>query len=497
MSNNKEINGIESFDFKALGARMLKYWYLFLIALTIGGVKSFYEIRYSVPMYSTYGKALLKDEYSSWGQEYFIKGMELVSTRDRIANVIGLISSFNMMREVIDELDFEVFYYDIGDVITTELYKKSPFIVELDTNQSDQYRTAYYYAKLSGNNKISIARSEEFKNSKDYSFNKWVDLNGTRMKFKLTDRYIEKRHKDKLFSFSINDLNSLAKVYQRSIFLETEPMESSILKLKLQGPTIHKEIDFINALMDKYIENGLKESSEIATNTIKFVDDQLKDVAGDLMATEKKLENFKLKNNEDKLQINSDYYIPTSNEIQSKFIETQFEYNFYSEVITKLNDSELDRIFIPNLINVTVQDPLYRSIEDLMSLYNRKKQLETAAKDSNTTYQLLIDQIKTNREILSANIESRLLQTQFKLDQLKEQLLNIDGMLTNLPAAESEYIRIDRIYNLNNEFYNYLLQKRSEAAVAEASNVPNAKIVESASDYTVAYVGQIKTAFIY
>lgn len=88
------------------------------------------------------------------------------------------------------------------------------------------------------------------------------------------------------------------------------------------------------------------------------------------------------------------------------------------------------------------------------------------------------------------------MQTKFTLDQLKEQLLTIDNKLGELPTIESEYTRINRIYNLNNDFYNYLLQKRSEAAMAEASNVPKAKVLEPASKYTVSYAG-INSSSVY
>lgn len=488
MESKDSKNAIESFDFKALGARMLKFWYLFALSLLIGYVVSYYKIRYSVPTYKTYGKALLKDEYSSWGQEYFIKGMELVSARSRISNEVGLISSYNMMRKVLDDLDFDVFYYDVGDIKTTELYKKSPFLVELDTNNQQIYR-AHYFLKVENSNKFSISRDKEFTTKQTYSFNKDINLNGVKLRLKLTENYNASKSANKLYSFTINDLNSLAKVYQGSINLETVPMESSILQFSLVGPTIKKEIDFINALMAEYIRNGLEESSLIATNTIEFVDDQLKMVAGDLNADEKKLEDFKLGNNKDKLQINQNTYIPQSNSLEREYVEVKFEYNFYKETLKKLSDTDIDKIFIPNLINVDVRDPLFTAVGDLMDMYSRKNSLETQISDSSTVYQLLVDQIKTKKQVLSANIESRLLQTKFKLDQLEEQLVNLDDKLIDLPYAESEYIRIDRIYNLNNEFYNYLLQKRSEAAMAEASNVPNAKVIEPASDYTVSYVG--------
>ena len=289
MESNQPKNVIESFDFKALGARMLKYWYLFVVSLLIGWVVSYYTVRYSVPVYKTYGKTLLKDEYSAWGEEYFIKGMELVSARNRLVNEVGIISSYNLMRAVLDEVDFRVFYYDIGSIKTTELYKSSPFKVELDSNVVDQLRAAYYL-KVEDQSTFSVANNEEFENKQNFPFNQWVDLNGIKTKITLTENYQQGRTEEKLLYFTINDLNSLAKVYQSSIGLETEPMESSILKFSLVGPTIDKEVDFINALMKYYIENGKKESSEIATNTIKFVDEQLKDISGDLRSMENKLE---------------------------------------------------------------------------------------------------------------------------------------------------------------------------------------------------------------
>ena len=319
-------------------------------------------------------------------------------------------------------------------------------------------------------------------------------MNGIKVKITLTEKYEKGRTEEKLLSFAINDLNSLAKVYQSSIQLETEPMESSILKFSLTGSTIEKEVDFINALMKKYIENGLKESSEIATNTIKFVDEQLKDISGDLRSMENKIEDFKVKNNDDKLQINNNNLVASSNELIQEYLKVKFEYDFYQETIKNLNNADINKIFIPNVLNVSVQDPLYRSISELMSLYVQKNRLETQASDSSTSYQLLVEQIKTTKNILIANIESRLMQTKFTLDQLTEQLVDVDGKLKQMPAAESEFIRMNRIYELNNGFYNYLLQKRSEAAMAEASNVPKAKILEPASSYTVSYVGIVPSS---
>ena len=51
-----------------------------------------------------------------------MRGMELVNQNSNLANETGLINSFSLNRKVLDNIDFNVFYYDYGNIKTTELY---------------------------------------------------------------------------------------------------------------------------------------------------------------------------------------------------------------------------------------------------------------------------------------------------------------------------------------------------------------------------------------
>ncbi|MBL4755481.1 MAG: hypothetical protein JKY52_18030, partial [Flavobacteriales bacterium] len=130
MSLKGDIDKDQSFDYKLIVIKALSYWYLFLIALMISGAYAWYSVRYAIPTYRVTARILLKDEYSSWGQEYFLSGLELVSARNRLVNEVGAIRSFPLMRKVIQELpEFKVSYYWVGDIKTTEFYKNSPLFV--------------------------------------------------------------------------------------------------------------------------------------------------------------------------------------------------------------------------------------------------------------------------------------------------------------------------------------------------------------------------------
>ena len=91
MENNDQNTG---FNYMQLGIKALRYWYLLVIGGLLGAGVAFYTVRYTIPLYKVDARIMVKDEYTSWGQEYFLPGMELVSTRNRLVNEIGAIRSF-------------------------------------------------------------------------------------------------------------------------------------------------------------------------------------------------------------------------------------------------------------------------------------------------------------------------------------------------------------------------------------------------------------------
>jgi len=61
--------------------------------------------------------------------------------------------------------------------------------------------------------------------------------------------------------------------------------------------------------------------------------------------------------------------------------------------------------------------------------------------------------------------------------------------LAGLPQTEQELINIKRSFDLNNELYTFLLQKRAEAAITMASNVSDAQVLDPARVETAEKVG--------
>ena len=119
--------GKNQINFRVLWIYIIRYWYLVIISLVCSLAYAYYQIRYTPATYSVNSRMLVKDEYSSWGQEYFLPGMELVSGRNRLINEIGLIKSYPLMKKVAIALNRTISYNKIGNIKTTEMYPKSEF----------------------------------------------------------------------------------------------------------------------------------------------------------------------------------------------------------------------------------------------------------------------------------------------------------------------------------------------------------------------------------
>jgi len=480
-------------DYKVILSYILKglsYWPILLVCLSFAFGLAFYKIRYNIPVYSVNSRILVKDEYSSWGQEYFLSGMELVSSRNRLVNEIGVIKSFPMMRKVMDQMpDLKVSYFDIGNIKTTEMYKGSPFSVKcLDSLNEHNLYNKSFYLKIHSIGKFYISSDKE-KISEDIVRSSGVPfyLNKTKIVVRLNSSANDNDYSDKLFSFRVNNLDELAVKYQHAVSIKPEEKESSILQMSCQGAEIEKEIDFLNNLMNVYINHGLEQNNEIASNTLKFVDSQISEILDSLLLAESGLQGFKSEINNQKIDLdNKGNFFSGISELEKKRISLQFKINYFKYLIDYLKSNDDSKgIVVPTVIDMSSGDVLFLSINKIMDLYTKRNLMGLEVTSQNISFQNISTEIKMVKGVINENILSRLKNVEFELKQVDEQIAAMENKLYKIPFAERTYYTIQRNYKLNNDLYNYLLQKKSEANIAKASSVPKAQVVDWASYFRV------------
>lgn len=472
-------------DPKILFFYILRYWYLIVIGLTCGVIYAYYQVRYTPATYTVNSRMLVKDEHSSWGQEYFLPGMELVSGRNRLINEIGVIRSYPLMEKVAKELDRKVHYFKIGNIKTTEMYSYSDFeVVALEG-----VGKGGYFIDFPEPGFYRIAKTQEnLSEASPRSLKEHYQTQSATLKISVRNNEI---FGGSDFRFKFMAVDALARSLQSSIQIDVENQESSILILSHKGQTPQKSIDYLNTLMKTYIQWGREQNNEIANNTIEFVDGQLKKIADSLVRTEYYLENFQKSNfqqriypNEEGSNNNVEIVLKLEDELSQRLIQKEY----YLALLKALEKEDFNSF--PSSAVFGFSDPNL----DLLILAFQEgiaelRDMEFRLKENSSLVEQLESKNESNRDRLKSFAESSAARLNELVKQLKGKIEREEGRVMKIPHEQRKYLTLRRENKLLSDLYTYLLNKRSEAGIAEASNVAKAQILDFANAYRVVYVG--------
>ena len=125
----------ETIDIKALLLSYTQYWHYFVIAILLFSSFAFLNNRYTVPEYSTSTTLLIRDDNNTqMGAENLLEGLEIFSGKKNLRNEIVILNSYSLSEKIVKELELGISYYQHGLIISNELFKTSPFKVNIDSS---------------------------------------------------------------------------------------------------------------------------------------------------------------------------------------------------------------------------------------------------------------------------------------------------------------------------------------------------------------------------
>ncbi|MBL6657031.1 MAG: polysaccharide biosynthesis tyrosine autokinase [Flavobacteriales bacterium] len=498
MNNLNSSTQNEKIEIKVLFDRLLVFWkqtaLSILIFLTIGFLYNWY----STKIYKSSTTILIKeDSNSGLGSEDLFGGLDLFGGQKNIKNEIGILRSFSLTRKTLEDLNLRISYFHSGSLVSKDIYDKTPFTVNL-INSTPLLIDQKYYVKIISENEYQLEvdfkdaklfdlKEENYVSNDEYDFeyentHKFGELVSTdffEFKLEKNDLSLFVENEWDTYYFIVNNYNDLTQAYMKKINIIETDKESSILKITHEGSNPKKINDFLEKFNFHYLQIGLNEKNQIASNTIFFINDQLTSISDSLNKVENDLENFKQSN--PKIQLSKDEY---STYFQIEKLEEEkaiLELNnkYYLSVQKYLSENnDIDNIVAPSAMGIN--DPLLNElISELTRLYS---QLEVASINSRSEHpivQSLQNQIQNTKNILNENIENIISNSELSLVDINTRIKQIETEINKLPRKERVLLNIQRKFNLNEIIYNYLLEKRAEASITKASNVSDHKIIDS------------------
>jgi uncharacterized protein involved in exopolysaccharide biosynthesis len=276
-------------------------------------------------------------------------------------------------------------------------------------------------------------------------------------------------------------MTSLVRMMSSNMSVGTINKEASLIKLTMRGYNAEKITDYLNQLCYEFIKRDLDLKNKVSENTIKFIDNELVGIQASLDRAEYELQTFKQGNDFMNLDSQSNDLFKYVTDQEKKRAELELSLKYYKDLQTyvRANLDEPDKLIAPSAMGI--QDPLLNKlVARLVELSSMKSTQLITSTDKNPVVISLDQQIAQTKETLLENINNIISNTQLTIKGIDDNLKKLDAQVKAMPETQRQFFGYQRQFTYNETIYNYLMQRRSEAQILQASNTPDNEIIDIA-----------------
>jgi tyrosine-protein kinase Etk/Wzc len=493
-------NEVDDFDVKYWLFKILQHWYYFIIVAGLFLSAAHIYLRYTQNTYEVSASLILSEDTSSAGltNGLFTGGIGRggSSSFQSVEREVAILTSFEIVRETLDSLNFQVSYFKDGKIKEREILSESPIDIKLTPGYLQTVEKLYFSFDGYETYTVVLGSLEE-ENSESFNcfFGKPCESETFSFVTQILDSSNIIKYQEPLYA-QFKELDRLTVSYIRRIRagdrLEANRfLPGQIIDLSIDGELVEKNTIFLNALSRIFINYTLKEKNKQANNTIKFIDTQLSSIADSLKIAESALEEFRLNKGMIDLSSTGERVLTQLINLENQKSAIELNQKYYSYLLEYLkgkSDSGNEEVISPTSVGIT--DPtLAGLIVELNQLISGKILLDITAGKSNFALRGNSEQITSVKNRLMENVRNILANNALTMAQIDGNIATLKLEIGELPGNERALLTIQRKFNINNELYTFLLKQKSESEIKRAANSANIKILEKSRDIQAKLIG--------
>ena len=380
------------------------------------------------------------------------------------------LQTFKINRKVLQKIDFSIQYFQKKHYKLVEVYDNSPIVIKPSGKLPIiSYHEVMLIAKGNG----FILSSKELGESKRYPFNQTIKTPY------FSGKVIPKAPLLQPITIVFN--GSLHHIYETIIKKQLKISQidpnANLIQISFQDTIDKRATKYVKSLIKIYIEESLREKGAINQKSLTFLNKQISTIKKKLKQLEIELEKNKEHNPIEPNRQRQDSFTKLSS-IDLELSELTLKEKLAQNLLTfVLNNKNLDAI-TPTLVEFNAQATI-QLIERLSELKNKQEELSVEYTDRYPKLVIIKKKIKRiNNKILLKikNLKFTLTEKRINLEKEKNRYEQI--LQQELPQQNNKLISIKREYEVDAQIYTYLLKKKSESKLLQASIVSDYEIID-------------------
>jgi len=458
---------------KDLFFKYLRFLPLFLLSVSIMLFAAYFYLRYSTEIFMVRGTMMIKSDKTP-GRQDKLDELFMSSNTNNIQNEIEVLKSRPLMIRVVRALDLQTSYFAIGKIKSTNIYKASPFRLDIfelkDSTKNFSLR-------------IKFINEKEFRIDKEaekFSIGQlFKNKNGV---FRISSSFSFEA--DQEYYIRYQSLISEASSLVSSVNVQPKGIGSNgLLTISMETPNPQMGADIVNQLMTEYRIRSVEVKNLTAQQTLDFIDDRLLKLGTEVDSIEKIKLDYQQKNDIIDVPVQSSNYFSVLAESDQAINLEQERLNMIrlidDYVKDKKNEHEMFKL-VPSALGL--EDV---TLGELVNGYNiaqleRKSLIDGNTPPDNPVIKQKEGQIEEMRRKIIENLSNIKAAADSRLSKIKAKNKLAQDQLKQLPAKTRNLLEIERLLEGKQTLYKFLSEKKEETAISRASTIPDSDVLDSA-----------------
>lgn len=453
---------------------------LILIVMVMGYLAAAQYLKYVTPMYESVTRLRLADTSEGVSNSNLFKDFDVFVTSNKIAAEIEVLKSEMLIDKTLDRLDFDIEVYRVGKMRKTELYDDSPLsvtILSIDDRLHDRLFDVHLHEKLSY--KLIHPNGSVF----HANLGDTLEVDGARLVLSLNEEFIRSRngiHIRDHYQFKKISRDQLISQVKNGLTVIPVDKDVAVIRLIFASPHPVKASRFSDMLAHTYINDYIHNKSGVAKITKDFLNQQINEVNRKLSKIESDIEAFRNRHKITNIPQESETILRQVS--QMKIQQTNLLMNLSAV-------DELHEYIRSGAENFEALAPNFESFSDMLSTELVKK-IQDLRAEKRTLLLVFTPQEERIRVIdkkladlfayLTESISNTRRNLEIKYENLSRDIRAAQLQLVDIPGKERQLTILKREFDIYQESYNFLNEKKIEAEIAHAAAISFHRIIQHA-----------------
>lgn len=455
-------------NLRILLMRYLRHWRWFAFSLVLMLAGAYVFLKFQQPIYKVQASVLIKDEKKGISADNILKEMEIFAPKQVVENEVEILKSFTLMDKIVAHLHLDVQYFHPSSLGEREIYNESPVRVVVEKPYSDLYKNELA---------LTFVNDKVFKiNEIPYPVNQSIQTPYGQLRVVALQPLSESTAPVNVKAMDPAGASSL---YISKLKVDVTSKASTVVVLSLEEAVPKKGEAILNELIEEYNQAAILDKNKVAANTLKFIQERLQLISGELATVEKDVEQYKSTAGITDLGTQSKVFLENVQDNDGQLNQVTIQLGALRDVERYVNSKGTEAGVAPATTGLS--DPgLLALLGKVGELELQRDQLARTTTENNPLLVALVGQIRVTKANLNDNIRTmKQMLTGTRL-QLVRNNRKMEGMIRTIPNKERGLLNISRQQAIKSNLYTYLLEKREETALSYASAVPDSRVVDKA-----------------